>query len=76
MTGSEWVHEGPSLDAPRTGAILTRGQPVEILALFGDWCLVRWALPGDGEMRGWVRAEWVGTAMPIPVRLVTPTTNP
>jgi SH3-like domain-containing protein len=73
MTGSEWVHEGPSLDSPRTGVILRQGQPVEILALFGDWCLVRWVPAGEGEMTGWVLARWVGTTSPIPERLVTPT---
>ena len=76
MTGSQWVHEGPSLGAPRTGVILTQGQPVEILAFFGDWCLVRWAPPGQGEMTGWVLARWVGTTDVIPGRLITPTPGP
>ncbi|NLE46290.1 MAG: SH3 domain-containing protein [Chloroflexi bacterium] len=72
MTGSEWVHEGPSMTSPRTGVILRQGQPVEILAQFDSWYLVRWVHPGGDEMRGWVLAQWIGTTDTIPARIVTP----
>jgi hypothetical protein len=74
--GSEWVHEEPVLSSPRGGSVLERGQPVEILAAYGDWYLVRWMNPTSGEVSGWVLSRWVGTVDPIPAWIVTPTTVP
>ena len=76
MTGNVWLHGGPSVDAPRLGLILERGQSVEILAVFSDWCRVRWAPQGQAEAIGWVPLEWVGTTGAIPARIVTPTAGP
>lgn len=76
MTGSQWAHEGPSLESPQTGVIVSQGQPVEILAVFGDWCLVRWTPLGENEMTGWVLTRWVGTTRPVPPRIVTPAAGP
>jgi len=73
MTGSAWLHEGPSGDSPRLGMILQRGQTVEILALFGEWVQVRWTSPAQAEVMGWVSLQWVGTTVPIPAEIVTPT---
>ena len=76
MTGNVWLHEGPSTDSPRVGIILQRGQTVELLAVLGDWCQVRWATAPQVEVTGWVALEWVGTTAPIPARIVTPTSVP
>ena len=76
MTGSVWLHGGPSADSPRLGVILERGQSVEILAVFGDWCQVRWAPSGQLEVVGWLSLDWVGTTSAIPARIVTPTARP
>ncbi|MBN1219117.1 MAG: SH3 domain-containing protein [Anaerolineae bacterium] len=74
MTGNVWLRERPAADSPRLGIILERGQPVEILAIFGDWYHVRWAPPqAEAEVIGWTPAEWVGTTVPIPARIITPT---
>jgi hypothetical protein len=76
MTGNVWLHEGPSTDSPRLGLILERGQTVELLAVLGDWCQVRWAARPQVEVTGWVALEWVGTTAPIPARIVMPTSVP
>ena len=76
MTGSVWLHGGPSADSPRVGVILERGQSVEILGVFGDWCHVRWAPQGHVEVIGWLPLEWVGTTSAIPERIITPTAGP
>ena len=76
MTGNVWLREGPSADSPRLGIILERGQTVELLAVFDDWCRVRWAPQAQAEAVGWVPLKWVGTTVPIPARMVTPTIGP
>jgi len=73
MTGNVWLRGGPSADSPRVGMILERGQSVEILAVFGDWYRVRWTPQAGTEVAGWVPAEWVGTTVPIPAWMITPT---
>jgi hypothetical protein len=55
------------------GVTLARGQPVEILAAFGDWYRVRWVPQVEAEIVGWVPARWVGTIQPIPAWIITPT---
>jgi len=76
MTGNVWLREGPSAESPRLGLILQRGQTVEILAVLGDWCQVRWAPETQVQVVGWVPLEWVGTTVPIPSRIVTPAAGP
>jgi hypothetical protein len=76
MTGNAWLRAEPAADAARPGPIARRGQVVEVLAVFGDWCLVRWVPAGRGQLVGWVPRQWVGTTAPIPPQLVTPTPNP
>jgi hypothetical protein len=76
MTGNVWLREGPSADAARLGTILQRGQSIEILAVFGDWCRVRWAPDAHAEVIGWVPLEWVGTTEALPSRIITPTAGP
>jgi hypothetical protein len=72
MVGSVWLRGGPSADSPRMGLILERDQPVEILAIFGDWAQVRWVPQAQAEVIGWVPARWVETTVPVPSRIVTP----
>ena len=76
MTGNVWLREGPSADSPRLGMILERGLRVELLAVFGDWCRVRWVPETGVEVTGWVPRQWVGTTGPIPAQMVTPTVSP
>ena len=76
MTGHVWVRQDPSADAPLLGVILERGQRVELLAIFGDWCQVLWAPETQAEVTGWVPLKWVGTTVPIPAQIVTPTIGP
>ncbi len=73
MTGSVWVRQGPSAASERLGIILDRGQPVEVLAVYGNWAQVRWAPQDGAQVMGWVPVRWIGTMAPIPVRIVTPT---
>ena len=73
MIGSVWVRQGPSTDAERLGMILDRGRAVEILAVFGNWCQVRWSPQEGAAVVGWVPLRWVGTMTPIPARIMTPT---
>jgi hypothetical protein len=76
MTGNVWLREEPLADSPRLGVTMERGQPVEILAVYGDWYRVRWAPQRDAEVIGWAPARWVGTLTSIPDRLITPTRIP
>jgi hypothetical protein len=73
MTGNVWLRQEPFSDASRLGLILERGQPVEILAAYGDWYQVRWSPQAQTEVIGWIPIEWVGTLAPIPDRMITPT---
>jgi hypothetical protein len=76
MTGNVWLRGGPAADSPRLGVILERGLRIELLAVFGDWCQVRWVPEAGAEVTGWVPRQWVGTMGPIPARMVTPTVRP
>jgi hypothetical protein len=73
MTGHVWVREGPSRDYALLGVIAQRGEVVEILAVFGEWYLVRRTSDAQARVLGWVPGQWVGTTEPIPQRIVTPT---
>jgi len=73
MTGHVWVREGPSRDYALLGVIAQRGEVVEILAVFGEWYLVRRTSDTQARVLGWVPGKWVGTTEPIPQRIVTPT---
>jgi hypothetical protein len=76
MTGNVWLREQPSVDSPRLGVILERGQPIEVLAVSGNWYRVRWSPQAEAEVIGWAPAEWVGTINSIPARIITPGSNP
>lgn len=72
MLGNVWIRTEPAAASPRLGLILEQGQSVEILAVFGDWCQVRWAPQAQVEVVGWVPVKWVGTIDPIPAQIITP----
>lgn len=72
MTGNVWLREEPSGSSARLGIILEQGQPVEILAVSGNWFRVRWAPQRQAEVIGWAPAAWVGVLDTIPPHIVTP----
>jgi hypothetical protein len=76
LLGNFRVREQPDIDSPRSGIILEQGQPVEILAVYGNWYLVRWTSRWQETVIGWVPSRWVGTTSAIPPHLVTPTPAP
>ncbi|RME41119.1 MAG: SH3 domain-containing protein [Caldilineae bacterium] len=76
MTGNVWLREEPSPTSERMGIIIERGQPVEVLAVQGDWIRIRWAPQAQAEVVGWSPARWVGTLVSIPDTLVTPVATP
>jgi hypothetical protein len=76
VTGNVWLRGGPFAGSPRLGVILERGQTVELLAVFGEWYQVHWAPEAGAEVTGWVPGQWVGTTVPIPARIITPTAIP
>jgi hypothetical protein len=76
MTGDVFLHVGPSEESARLGSVIQRGQPVQILAVYGTWYRVRWVLPGQVEVIGWTPAEWVAAGQDIPNAIVTPTAAP
>ncbi|MCG3211342.1 MAG: hypothetical protein FOGNACKC_04986 [Anaerolineae bacterium] len=73
MIGNVWLRQEPSFDALRLGLILPEGRPVEILAATGDWYLVKWTPEDQAEVMGWAPGRWVGTVLPIPETIITPT---
>jgi hypothetical protein len=72
MTGSVWLRGVPDPEAPRLAIAFERGQPVTVLAGFGDWLRVSQAGDGTEQISGWVPARWVGTFEPIPEWMITP----
>lgn len=76
MLGNFRVREQPDIDSPHNGATLERGQPVEILAVYNNWYLVRWTSRGQDIITGWAPSRWVGTTSAIPSHLLTPTAVP
>lgn len=72
MIGTVWLRAEPRNDSPVTGQTVTTGRPVEIVAIFADWYLVRFP-PGDANgVRGWVPGRWVGLVGPPPLAIITP----
>jgi hypothetical protein len=76
MTGNAWLRQEPSAGSPRLGMVAERGQQVELLAIYDDWCQIRWAPFPQGQAVGWVPLRWVGTLDPIPASIVTATAAP
>jgi hypothetical protein len=72
MIGSVWLRAEPSDNSPVTGVTVTNGRPVEIVAITGNWYLIRFP-PGDPNgVQGWVPGQWVGLVAPPPMAIITP----
>jgi len=72
MIGSVWLRTEPQGNSPVTGQTVTNGRPVEVLAIAGDWYLIRFP-PGDvSGVQGWVPGQWVGLFAPPPAAIITP----
>jgi hypothetical protein len=72
MIGNVWLRAEPQDDSPLTGARVDVGRPVEILAIFDDWYLIRWPPGDEAGTSGWVPGRWVGVVAPPPLAIVTP----
>ena len=73
--GEALCHEPIGLE-PIDGRFLKIHFAHVLLAVFDDWCRVRWAPQAQAGAVGWVPLRWVGTTVPIPARMVTPTIGP
>ena len=72
MIGSVWLRAEPRANSPVSGETVTAGRPVEIVAIDGDWYLIRFP-PGDANgVQGWVPGKWVGLVAPPPMEIITP----
>ena len=76
MTGSFYVRQGPGFEYDLLGMVLSRGQAIEVVAVYGDWLQARWTPQDGAEVVGWVLMRWVGTLTPFPGRIITPTATP
>jgi hypothetical protein len=72
MIGSVWLRAEPRVDSEMTGVTVDLARPVEILAVYKTWYLVRWP-PGDpGGTSGWAPGRWVGLSGALPQSIITP----
>jgi hypothetical protein len=76
MTGSVYVRQGPGADSPLLGMVLTRGQAIEVVAVYGTWVQAQWTPQDGAHVVGWVPMTWVGVLTPFPDTIVTPTAAP
>jgi hypothetical protein len=72
MRGSAWLFPQPPPGVDHTSQAVARGEPVEVLARYGIWCLVRSQPSPSIEFRGWLACRWVEMAAAIPPWLITP----
>jgi SH3-like domain-containing protein len=72
MIGTVWLREEPRNGSPVTGETVNRGQPVEILAIYDDWMLIRWPIGDPEGASGWVPNRWVGMVAAPPAEIITP----
>ncbi len=72
MIGNVYLRSEPRDDSPLTGIAVDSGRPVEVLAVYGTWYLIRWP-PGDpAGTSGWVPGRWVGVVAAPPPAIITP----
>jgi hypothetical protein len=72
MIGNVRLRDEPRAGSPLTGATALTALPVEIVAVYQDWYLIRWP-PGDASgPTGWVPGRWVGVLAPPPPEIITP----
>jgi len=76
MTGSFYVRQGPGFEYDLLGMVLSRGQVIEVVAVYGDWVQARWTPQDGAEVVGWVLVRWVGSLAPFPESIITPTAVP
>jgi hypothetical protein len=72
MIGNVWLLVAPAEQAQRVGVVVSRGQPVEIVAVNGEWYLVRWTLQDQTYVTGWALRRFVVPMAAIPPIIVTP----
>ncbi len=72
MIGNVWLRAEPQDGSPILRIAVEQARPVEILAVYGTWYLIRWP-PGDVTGNsGWVPGRWVGVLAPPPPSIITP----
>lgn len=72
MIGNVYLRSEPRDDSPLSGMAVDSGRPVEVLAVYGTWYLIRWP-PGDPTgTSGWVPGRWVGVVAAPPPAIITP----
>jgi hypothetical protein len=76
MIGNAWLRQEPAADSPTLGTVALRGQQVELLAVYGEWCQIRWSPRSQAQVVGWVPLRWVGVLDSIPAHIITPTSVP
>lgn len=74
--GNVWMRTGPSIDAALSGVVLTLGENVELLAVYGDWVRVRQSAGDQFVADGWIPVRWFGFTGSFPPHLITPTAVP
>lgn len=72
MLGNVWLRSEPRDNSPVTGLRVDRARPVEILAVYDTWYLIRWPPGDEAAPSGWVPGRWVGVVAPPPPSLITP----
>lgn len=72
MIGNVWLRAEPSDASPTIGLRVDRARPVEILAVYDTWYLIRWPPGDENAPSGWVPGRWVGVVAPPPPSIITP----
>ncbi len=76
ILGNVWMRTGPSAEAARSEVVLTQGERVELLAVYGDWLRVKQISSEQVFAEGWIPARWFGAAEDFPALLITLTASP
>jgi len=72
MIGNVRLRAEPQVNSEMTGVSVDQARPVEILAIYEDWYLIRWP-PGQASgQSGWVPGRWVGLFGAPPPAIITP----
>ncbi|MFC2037326.1 SH3 domain-containing protein [Chloroflexota bacterium] len=72
MIGNVRLRSEPRDNSPLIGVSVNTGRPVEVLAIYQEWYLIRWP-PGDSTGTvGWIPGRWVGVVAVPPPEIITP----
>lgn len=72
MIGNVRLRAEPQVNSEMMGVTVDQARPVEILAIYEDWYLIRWP-PGQADgSSGWVPGRWVGVFGAPPTGIITP----